>query len=153
MVTFAAAVLLHIFPAQAQDLLALKIAATPTKQVEWTLGELDELDQVTFTTSTIWTDGKVTFSGVPLKTIINKVLDGGTNIQLTALNDYSVAIPIDELEDGVPIVATRIDGKKIAVRDKGPYWLVYPYDSDPRYRTELVYARSIWQLNRIKLLD
>jgi hypothetical protein len=31
----------------------------------------------------------------------------------------------------------------------GPFWLVYNYDANPEFRTELIYARSIWQLARI----
>jgi len=50
-------------------------------------------------------------------------------------------------------VATRMDGKVMAVRDKGPYWLVYPYDEDTRYRTEAIYARSIWQLGQLRVSE
>ena len=153
LVSFAAAVLLQILPAHAQDSLALTIAATPTEQVEWTLGELDQLDQVTFTTSTIWTDGEVTFSGPALKTVVDAVGATGSSVQLTALNDYSIIIPVEELDPESPVVATRMNGKPIPVREKGPFWVVYPYDADRSFRTELIYSRSIWQLNRMKILD
>jgi len=31
--------------------------------------------------------------------------------------------------------------------------MVYPYDADPRFRTEITYANSIWQLDRIEISD
>jgi hypothetical protein len=36
------------------------------------------------------------------------------------------------------------------VRDKGPLWVVYPYDSKPDYQSELIYVRSIWQLAQME---
>ena len=56
-------------PAFAQSLTALEITGQTTPRVPVTLelNALDELPQVEFTTSTIWTDGPGTFSGVPLK--------------------------------------------------------------------------------------
>jgi len=35
------------------------------------------------------------------------------------------------------------------VREKGPLWIIYPFDATNAYRTESHYARSIWQLERI----
>jgi hypothetical protein len=39
----------------------------------------------------------------------------------------------------------------MTVRDKGPLWIVYPYDAKPEYRQELIYSRSIWQLDHIEV--
>jgi hypothetical protein len=41
----------------------------------------------------------------------------------------------------------------MSMRNKGPLWLVYPYDSNVALQTEAVYARSIWQLVRIESRD
>ena len=32
------------------------------------------------------------------------------------------------------------------VRDKGPFFIIYPYDSSAALRTEQYYARSAWQV-------
>lgn len=111
--------------------------------------QLDEMDQVEFKTSTIWTDAEVSFSGVPLEAILEFAGAKGSSLELVALNNYSIEIPIAELEDQMPIVATRLDGAFMSVRDKGPFWLVYNYDSDKKFQTEVIYSRSIWQLNRL----
>lgn len=106
-----------------------------------------------FDTTTTWTVGKSRFDGVPLKTLLNAVGATGDTITATALNKYSVQIPLDVIQDTAPIVAYHIDGKPFSRRDKGPLWIVFPYDSDSRYQTELVYGWSIWQLAGLKVTD
>ena len=76
----------------------------------------------------------------------------GTKIVATALNNYSVEIPIDTITDEAPIVAYHIDGETFSRRDKGPLWIVYPYDSSEDYRTELVFGWSIWQLAKLSIV-
>ena len=41
------------------------------------------------------------------------------------------------------------NGEPMSVRDKGPLWVVYNFDSNPEFQTEVMYSRSIWQLDRI----
>ena len=142
-------------PALAQDGMHLQVLANASQKTSTAidLRELDQLEQVSFSTTTIWTDGEIAFSGVPLKALLEHVGAEGSSIELIALNDYAVSMPISELEDEYPIVATRMDGKTMSVRDKGPYWVVFPYDADPKYRTETMFSRSIWQLNRLRVIE
>ena len=72
----------------------------------------------------------------------------GTSLKVRALNDYAADVPADDAKLDT-ILATKLDGKLMSVRDKGPLWIVYPYDADRQYQTEVIYSRSIWQLNRI----
>ena len=141
--------------AQAQSLTGLQVTTetTTSDPVTLELADLDAMAQHSFTTSTIWTDGDVTFSVVPLSAVLASMNMQGSAVEMIALNDYKVTIPMDQLEDTVPIIATRMDGKVMSVRDKGPYWIVFPYDADPKYQTETIYSLSIWQLNRLKVLD
>jgi hypothetical protein len=107
---------------------------------------LGALPQVEFTTSTIWTTGKQRFSGPSLRRVLDLVQARGSIVSAEAANAYSVNLPFDMIEDQAPILARRIDGKPFGLRDRGPLWLVYPYDSHERFRTEAAYAQSIWQL-------
>lgn len=123
-------------------------------------GDTLVLDVETFTalgtesieTSTIWTDGVNTFEGVSLKTLTDLV--GAENGQLlaSAINDYTVEIPVSDAVENGPIVAYRLNGDEMSVRDKGPLWIIYPYDQSADYRTEVIYSRSIWQLDRIEVV-
>jgi hypothetical protein len=114
---------------------------------------LQALSAATVTTGTIWTEGMVQFTGVRLKTLLDAVGVTDGILDATAINDYAVEIPVsDAVEDG-PIIAYEMNGAPMSVRDKGPLWIVYPYDDDPDYRTEVIYSRSIWQLDRIIVRD
>lgn len=111
---------------------------------------LANLGSIEVQTSTIWSEGVHSYTGVPLKTLIDKLGVSGTSIKLTAINDYMVEVPVTDAIDGGPILAYLMDGQPMSVRDKGPVWLIYPFDSNPEYRSEVYYSRSIWQLNRIE---
>ena len=114
---------------------------------------LESLPQHSFTTSTIWTEGTATYSGVMLRDLLDAIGAKGATVTLTALNDYQISMPAaDALADG-PLLATLADGKPMSVREKGPVWMLFPYDDVAAYRTEQTYARSIWQLNRIEITD
>ncbi|WP_299701434.1 oxidoreductase [uncultured Tateyamaria sp.] len=141
--------------AMAQSVTGLQITADATQSdpVTLELADLDALPQQSFTTSTIWTDGAVTFSGVSLAAVLESIGAKGTAVEMVALNDYKVTMPLAQLEETAPIIATRMDGNVMSVRDKGPYWIVFPYDQDPKYQTETIYSLSIWQLNRLKVVD
>lgn len=115
------------------------------------LKDLKKFPQTQFETSTIWTKGKNSFTGVLLKDFIEFIQADVQAIKLTALNDYSIEVPAsDGVEDG-PIIAYLMNGKELSVRDKGPFWLVYPYDSSTKYRSETIYSRSIWQIAHIEI--
>ena len=42
-----------------------------------------------------------------------------------------------------------MDGAEMSSRQKGPLWILFPFDDRPEYRTEQAYSWSIWQLARI----
>lgn len=72
------------------------------------------------------------------------------SLRMVAANEYAVEMPCSAMSAEYPIVANRINGEAFSIRDKGPLWLVFPYDSSPDLRTETVYAFSIWQLVAIE---
>lgn len=117
------------------------------------LALLDSLPQHSFVTATIWTNRSATYSGVLLKDLLQVVGAQGKQLEATALNDYRITLPLEEATDKAPLLATRADGVPLTVRTKGPIWLLYPFDTDDRYRTEETFARAIWQLDRIRIVD
>lgn len=72
------------------------------------------------------------------------------SLRMIAANDYAVEMPCTAMTPDYPIVANRINGAHFSIRDKGPLWVVFPYDSSPDLRTETIYAYSIWQLVEIE---
>ncbi|WP_116082412.1 oxidoreductase [Tropicimonas sp. IMCC34011] len=113
---------------------------------------LEGLEPVTIETETIWTEGPQTFTGVSLARLMDELGGEGETLMATAINDYAVEIPAGDAVEGGAIVAYLNNGEPMSVRGKGPLWIVYPFDASPDYRTEAIYSRSIWQLDRIDVL-
>ena len=101
-------------------------------------------------TETPWTEGVATFEGVPLKSLLELAGATGKQVHAIALNDYAVDVPVEDAANPQLIVAYRMNGETMRVRDKGPLWLIYPLSDDPTLRNEAVHSRMIWQ---IKVLD
>lgn len=120
---------------------------------QFDLEMLEALDGEEIETSTIWTEGTHTFKGVSLYVLVDALGITGENLRATAINDYAVDIPISDAVENGPIIAYRMDGETMSVRDKGPLWIIYPYDDDADYRSEVIYSRSIWQLDRVEALE
>lgn len=113
---------------------------------------LSDLPQVSFSTTTLWTEGQINFTGPTLKSVLETTgaIQDVSTIRLTALNDYSVTMEMSLITQDAPIVANRLNGAPFSVRDKGPLWIMFPFDLDIRYRSESFYALSIWQLSQIE---
>lgn len=114
------------------------------------LAMLQAMDPVEITTSTIWTEGVHSFTGVPLNRLVEVLGVTGGVLKMTAINDYMVEVPVSDAVEGGPVLAYAMDGEPMSVRDKGPVWLIYPFDGNSLYQSEVYYSRSIWQLNRIE---
>lgn len=110
------------------------------------------LPATTFETSTIWTDGVHSFTGLSLADLAAEMEIEDGHFLATAINDYAVEIPVSDAVEGGPIIAYLMDGTEMSVRDKGPLWVIYPYDSNADYRSEVIYSRSIWQLDRLEIV-
>lgn len=123
-----------------------------TAEARFDLDMLRGLEVTTFSTTTPWTEGEQTFSGVSLATLLRTLGVSEGSLRATAINDYAIEIPVHDAVEGGPIIAFERNGTPMSVRDKGPLWIVYPYDSTQDYQSEVIYSRSIWQLDRIEIL-
>ena len=112
---------------------------------------LRNLGETSFETTTIWTDGPQRFTGVPLSAVMEALGVNSGTLRAYAINDYAVELPLGAPGEPEPLIAYAQNGAPMSVRENGPLWLVYPYDSDPALQTELIYSRSIWQLDRIEV--
>ena len=129
-----------------------KISATNVdKKAVFDATMLAALPQHSFTTSTPWYKAPVKFTGPLLSDVLRAAKASGTTLRAVALNDYKVAIPAEDATRFKVIVARLIDDKPIPVREKGPLFVVYPFDSDSELRTTKYYDRSIWQLKAIEV--
>ncbi|EPO9964680.1 oxidoreductase, partial [Enterobacter roggenkampii] len=49
------------------------------------------------------------------------------------------------------ILALKVNGEYMRIRDKGPSFIVYPYDSLPELNNQIYYSRSAWQVSKMKI--
>lgn len=110
------------------------------------------LPQTHIDTSTQWTKGVHRFSGPLLADLLSRFSAGPGDLRLAAINSYSVTVNRNLITQDAPIIANRIDGKPFSRRNKGPLWVIFPYDRSAKYQGELVFAASVWQLSQITVL-
>ena len=77
--------------------------------------------------------------------------DGATTLRAIALNDYRVEIPPDDARRFDVVVAHLFNGKPMSVREKGPLFVIYPFDEQPQLKTSTYFSRCIWQLKQIEI--
>lgn len=110
---------------------------------------IEALPQHTLTTSTPWFEKPVKFTGPLLSDVLAAVKANGTMISAVAINDYKINIPMTDVTKYKVIVARLLDDKPMPVREKGPLFVVFPFDSATELRTSTYYERSIWQLKAL----
>jgi hypothetical protein len=116
---------------------------------QFDLEMLRALPTETLVTTSVWFEDSHSFTGVPLRDLLAAVGATGMQVDAIAINDYKVAIPAPGANDLFPIVAYFMDDAEMPVREKGPLWVIYPYDLSAEYRNETTYSRSIWQLKTL----
>lgn len=126
--------------------------AGPDGRRVFDLAALRAMPQKSFRTTTPWHKQAVTFTGVPFDAFLRHVGAKGTRLRLIALNDYAVIADIPELTDNGALLALAKDGVPLPVADKGPIFVVFPFDRDPKLRTDNFYLHSVWQLCQIDVL-
>ncbi len=113
---------------------------------------LEAFSQRTITTETPWTTGVTTFTGPLLRDVIQEIKIQGENLKCTALNDYSITIPVQDSKIYDVIIAMKRNGEIMSVREKGPLWIIYPWSENSSLWNETYFSRSIWQLRDIEIL-
>lgn len=112
---------------------------------------LERLGLIRYTSQNRWYDHPTTYEGVLGSAFLDAVgvPKGATQMHMVALNDYAVTVPISDLRRWPVMLALKLDGRYLSVRDKGPIWLVYPNQIDPELGGPRYEGRWIWQLRDI----
>jgi len=120
---------------------------------EFDMHMLAALPQHSFSTRTPWYSEAHKFTGPLLRDVLAAVDAQGKNLRATALNDYKSSLPISDALKFDLVLARLLDDKPMSVRDKGPLFIIYPFDSDDTLLGERYYTRSVWQLKRLDVLE
>jgi len=100
-------------------------------------------------TSTPWTDGKPEFEGILMRDLLKLVGAKGTTVTAIALNDYKVTIPASDFEKYPVLLAYRMNGELLKVREKGPLWIIYPRDQYKELDNKPTQGKWVWQIKEI----
>jgi hypothetical protein len=118
--------------------------------IEFDRDMLQALDWREIRTFTSFTEGEQVFAGPTLASVLASVGAQGSVIAATALNDYTVEIPLSDAEEHNVILAMDLNGKPMRIRDKGPIWVVYPVREDDAAK-QMFDNKMIWQLDRLAI--
>ncbi|MGZ3011865.1 molybdopterin-dependent oxidoreductase, partial [Pseudomonas aeruginosa] len=92
------------------------------------------------------------WQGVRLSLLLRHLdLAPPTRLRVLALNDYSAIIPYSDLDSYQPILAYRRNGAYMAIRERGPLFIIYPMARYPELRNQVYYNRTVWQVSSITL--
>jgi hypothetical protein len=115
-------------------------------RADFDIVNLEHLGLSRLTTWTPWTEGEIQFEGVLGRRLMEAVGAEGTEIHATALNGYEQTIPLGDFQSYDVLLAFRMNGAAMRVRDKGPIWIVYPWSDHPELDDFTTREKSIWQL-------
>ena len=102
---------------------------------------------------TPWTKGRTAFEGPFLRNLLDQVGAHGRTLRIKALNDYSSDVPIQDAMSLDTILAIRMNGEPMSVREKGPIFMIYPFDLRPDIYNEKYFSRSVWQIREIEVVE
>lgn len=114
--------------------------------------EVEALPQTTIETETPWTHDTRTFVGPAIGVLADLGPQPVAEATFVALNDYVSTIEATDWTELGAILAVRHNGELMPVRDKGPYWVVYPLSSRPELDTQFYHGRMVWQVKAVDFL-
>jgi hypothetical protein len=120
-------------------------------RAQFDMAMIEALPQSSFRTRTPWWARPRRFTGPLLRDVLAQAGADGETLEIRTLNDYEVEMPSSDAQRYDVVVARLLDGQPMTVRDKGPLFLVYPFDARPELHRAVYYRRSAWQLRTIEV--
>ncbi len=116
------------------------------------LAAVDALPQATIRTHTPWTHGLQTFTGPSLATLSALGGYAPSEVRIYSLGEWTGGLPASDWQTQGVILASRLNGEIMRVRDKGPYWIMYPIDARRDLDTQMYQARMVWQVKALEFV-
>jgi hypothetical protein len=120
--------------------------------IQMDLPTIESLGLVDYKVTDPFEKKPTTFRGVLMSTLLDlwKVDKDATTLEMVALNDYKVDVPISDLRKYPVIFAVQQDGQYMPVSTRGPAMLVYPYDHF-QFDRQKYDDYWIWQIKSINV--
>ena len=125
-------------------------AANEDEHIVMDLATLEMVGLVEYTVIDPFKEEEISYRGPLMSDLLDvwQVSEDATVLDILALNDYRVEVPISDLRQYPVIFALQADGEYMAVEERGPAMLVYPYN-DYEFERPLYDAYWIWQIETI----
>lgn len=110
---------------------------------------LEALGVASLEATSPWADGRHMFHGVLARDVMLAVGAQGRQITASAHDDYTVDIPVSDFMRYPVLLAMRMDGKYLHIRNQGPLLIVYPRDDYTELATPALTRKSVGMLREI----
>jgi hypothetical protein len=104
-------------------------------------------------TATPWTDGNHAFRGAPLAAVLERAGIQRGWVNARGLNHYSINLPLNKVLASHAFLAVHMNGELMRIKDKGPFWIIFPWNDHSELLTRDVRSWSVWQLQSLRALD
>ncbi len=111
---------------------------------------LESLQQHEVITRNPWFADSNVYRGPLGRAIIKAVgAEDATIMRISSLNSFIADIPVSDFMDYDVILALQKNGQLQRIRDRGPLFVIYPFDQQTNLKTQMHYNRSVWQVKAI----
>ncbi|UEM18809.1 molybdopterin-dependent oxidoreductase [Skermanella mucosa] len=118
---------------------------------EFDLAMLEALPGRVAKVTTPWAEGVNAFEGPLARAVLQAAGAQGSKLRITALNDYSAEVPLEDFLKFDVILALKKNDAYLPVRHQGPIFVIYPFDINPDLYNEVYFGRSVWQVKSIEV--
>lgn len=139
------------FVARADDAILVLSGKVPNGAVTLTRDDIARLPQHTLTEQPTSFPAPIAFRGPALAEVLKLAGATGSDITLTAADDYAIDIAADEIKAFDPILAIEKDGVRMAPDDFGPFFVMWPFKETPEIDNETFQAKAIWSVVKIEV--
>lgn len=122
-------------------------------RLDFTLSELQALTQTELTTSHPWSKQAQQYRGIDLTALLELlfVKQQIKSLSLEGLNGFVMALEWSQINGYSPMLAWQENGQIMSRRNKGPLWLMLPFDQvSPIKQADFIHY-MVWQLRSIRV--
>lgn len=125
----------------------------PYQRLDFTLSELQALTQADVTTAHPWNTQAQHYRGIDLTALLEQLFVNQQirSLNLEGLNGFSMALEWTKINKYSPILAWQENGQLMSRRNKGPLWLMLPFDQVPELKQADFLHYMVWQLRTIRV--
>ena len=121
-------------------------------RLDFDMTTLEQIGLIEFSVDDPHIGKRITYQGVPISALlaVAQVSNSAAEIDARALNDYEATLQIQAIKDWPVIIATKRDGERMSIVDKGPLEIVFPYGIYPINPDEFNNL-WVWQLRALEI--